>query len=392
MPGLGAGSAGRRSPTGGATLRVLVCTVVHHPQDARILHRQIRAMLDAGYSVTYAAPFSACNTEPWPELTAVDLPRAVGRARGEALRAARRMLRTHGHEVDVVLLHDPELLLVLPGLDIPGAVVWDVHEDTSAALIAKRWLPGLLRPLARMGVRMVEDRAERSLRLILAEEGYRNRFRHIHPVVPNTTYVPENVSTAGDDRVVYVGHLAAARGVDVMVETARHLAGSGLTVDVVGHADGHSRGALRAAQDNGWLRWHGFVPNDKAMAFLDGAMCGLSLLQDLPNYRHSMPTKVLEYMAHGVPVVTTPLPAAVSLMQVHRCGVVVPFDDPEATAAAVLRLHRDAALRTSMGLRGHQAARVGYHWPDTAQEFLTRIESWAQAARPRPCLTLGTTL
>ncbi|MGH3490288.1 MAG: glycosyltransferase [Actinopolymorphaceae bacterium] len=389
MPGLGVRPGGRSSPRAGTKLRVLVCTVVHHPQDARILHRQIRAMLDAGYSVTYAAPFSACKTDPWPELTAIDLPRAVGRARGQALRAARRVLRTHGEDADVVLLHDPELLLVLPGLDIHGAVVWDVHEDTSAALIAKRWLPGLLRPLARMGVRIVEDRAERSLRLILAEEGYRNRFRGIHPVVPNTTYVPEHVSTAGDDRVVYVGHLAAARGVDVMVETARHLAGSGLTIDVVGHADGPAKQILRDAQDKGWLHWHGFVPNDKAMAILDGAMCGLSLLQDLPNYRHSMPTKVLEYMAHGVPVVTTPLPAAVSMMQVHRCGVVVPFDDPEATAAAVLRLHRDAALRTSMGTRGHEAARIGYHWPDAAREFLTRIESWAEAARPRPCMTLG---
>ncbi|HYY17978.1 MAG TPA: glycosyl transferase, partial [Streptosporangiaceae bacterium] len=42
-------------------MRVVVCTVVHHPADARILHREIRALLDAGHDVAYIAPFRACG-------------------------------------------------------------------------------------------------------------------------------------------------------------------------------------------------------------------------------------------------------------------------------------------------------------------------------------------
>ena len=37
-------------------MRVVVCTIVHHPADARIYHRQIRALLDAGHEVRYIAP------------------------------------------------------------------------------------------------------------------------------------------------------------------------------------------------------------------------------------------------------------------------------------------------------------------------------------------------
>ena len=37
-------------------MRVVVCTVVHHPADARIFYRQIRALLEAGHDVTYIAP------------------------------------------------------------------------------------------------------------------------------------------------------------------------------------------------------------------------------------------------------------------------------------------------------------------------------------------------
>lgn len=60
-------------------MHALVATVVHHPEDARILHRQIRALLDAGHSVTYIAPFRERNVTPWPEITAVDVPRAAGK-------------------------------------------------------------------------------------------------------------------------------------------------------------------------------------------------------------------------------------------------------------------------------------------------------------------------
>ena len=53
------------------------------------------------------------------------------------------------------------------------------------------------------------------------------------------------------------------------------------------------------------------------MATIDGALAGLSLLRDLPNYRGSMPTKVVEYLAHGVPAITTPLPLAREIVQLH---------------------------------------------------------------------------
>lgn len=371
-------------------LHVLVCTVVHHPEDARILHRQIRAMLDAGWKVTYAAPFTAYGVAPWPELEMVDVPRASGRQRLGAVRAAREVLRRFRATVDVVILHDPELLLALPGSKLECAVIWDVHEDTAAALVAKPWLPRPLRPVVFGAVRFVEYVAERKTRLTLAETSYRRRFRKVHPIVQNTTYVPAEVRRSEGDRVVYVGHLTAARGVDTMVEAAKLLRGSGISVEIVGHADDHAKKVLREADAEGILRWHGFLPNSAAMELLDGALCGWSLLRDLPNYRHSMPTKVLEYMAHGVPVVTTPLPSAVTLVNVHKSGVVVPFDDASAVAEAVRSLRADEEARIQMGTRGHQAARTHYHWPDTAQEFLTRLERWAKHSRSHSCLTLGT--
>jgi glycosyltransferase involved in cell wall biosynthesis len=360
-------------------MRVFVGTIVHHPEDARILHREIRALLDAGHEVTYMAPFGSCGVTPWPELVAVDVPRATGRNRLTALRAARRVLRKRAKDADLVLLHDPELLLAIPR-GLRSRTVWDVHEDTAAALGAKGWLPGPVRVPLRFAVHGMERRAERQLKLLLAEEGYRARFRGRHPVVPNTTDVPEAPPVPpGDERVIYVGQLSMARGAADLVELARLLHADGVTLDLVGGADADVRPMLQEAQQAGLLRWHGFVPNDRALRMAEGAIAGLALLHDSPNYRHSMPTKVVEYMAHGLPVITTPNPIAAEIVTEGSCGLVVPFEDPQATAAAVRRLRDDAALRLDMGKRGHEAARARFHWPDQARLFVAHLEDWAGA-------------
>jgi glycosyltransferase involved in cell wall biosynthesis len=359
-------------------LRVFVCTVVHHPEDARILHRQISALLEAGHDVTYIAPFRACNVAPWREVVPVDVPRATGRRRLRALRAARRALAARAGEADLLLLHDPELLLAVPHR-LRSRTVWDVHEDTAAALGVKGWLPAPLRVPLRFAVRRVERRAERRLKLLLAEEGYRDRFRHPHPVVPNTTHVPEApAAPPGDDRVVYIGQLSLARGAADLIALARLLRADGIKLDLIGAADADVRPLLRDAQRTGTLRWYGFVPNDRALRMAEGALAGLALLHDSPNYRHSMPTKVVEYMARGLPVVTTPNPIAAEIVTEAGCGLIVPFEDPEATAAAVRRLRADAPLRLDMGKRGHEAARARYHWPEQARLFVAQLEDWAR--------------
>jgi glycosyltransferase involved in cell wall biosynthesis len=270
-------------------------------------------------------------------------------------------------------------------------VVWDVHEDTAAALVAKGWLPAPVRPLLKPYVRGLEARAERRYRLILAEPGYRDRFRHDHPVVPNTTYVPDTAPPAPHDRrVVYVGHLSLARGVAEMIDLARTLHAEGIAVELIGAADATVRPMLRDAQRDGVLRWYGFVPNDRALRIAEGAMAGLALLHDEPNYRHSMPTKVVEYMAHGVPVITTPIPPAVDIVEPAGCGIVVPFQDSAATVQAVRKLRDDPDLRADMSKRGYAAARERYHWPVHAQHFVDQLTAWA-AGSPRtqlPAITI----
>ena len=372
-------------------MRVLVVTVVHTPLDARIYHREIAALREAGHEVVYVAPWSGYGIAPptdVPGLETRDVVRASGRDRLRALRDARRLVRSLAPTCDLVLLHDPELLLAtafLGRLRIP--VVWDVHEHTAGALTDKPWLPSPLRPVVRIGVLALERLAELRRHILLAEEGYAERFRRRHPLVPNSPRVPASVPPPGDDRVVYLGRVSRLRGSGELLGLGRVLAGEGITLEVIGQADAEVEPAVRTASEAGELVWRGFVPNDEALPRVEGALAGLALLADQANNRVTLPTKVLEYASRGVPVVTTPLPAAVRVVEAYDCGVVVPFGDVDATAAAVLTLRDDAARRRRLGRNGHEAVVERYNWDVDGPAFVRQLEAWA-AGVPRP--TSGT--
>ena len=353
--------------------RVLVATTVHHPHDARILHRQIAALLDAGWEVTYVAPFEADASRP-EGIRTVPVPRASGRRRLRALRDARRTLRRLAPDHDLILIHDPDLLPAVWRLAREQPVVWDVHEDTAAAVDDRAWIPTSLKGFARWIVRRVERRAERRLNLILAEESYRDRFRGDHPVIPNRPWSPSSPGApTGDPRVIYVGRLSRGRGLVELVALGERLQ-PGTVVTLVGAVDDTDRELLETASRNGKVDWRGFLPNDQALELVRGSVCGLSLLHDDPNYHGSMPTKVLEYLAHGVPAITTPLPLARDLVEAHHAGFVVPFEDVETTATLVTRLVEDQQLQRRLGANGYRAVQDELGWERVVPRFLRSLE------------------
>jgi len=372
-----------------ADLAILVVTVVHHPLDSRIWFRQINALLERGCDVTFAAPFSGFDL-PIPAnqprargrgaLHCLNAPRSFGRHRASAALRVRRLIRREGSKNDLVLLHDPELLLAAAGLGLNN-LVWDVHEDVAAAFGAKDWLPRALRPIAAWLWRRFEGLAERRYRLLLAEWAYQSRFRFSHPVVPNTVIVPALEAVPGRDRVIYIGSVTRLRGSTTMIEVGRELrrrTDGAIRVEVIGDApDAVAAHEMQLAHARGDVVWHGFQPSNVALDTARGALAGLCLLEDLPNFRASMPTKVIEYCALSMPAIVTPLPLAVELVRRIDSGIVVPWHDPAAVADAVLRLRDDPELVQRMGRNGYREAREHHDWRVWSRSFVEILISFA---------------
>ncbi len=104
------------------------------------------------------------------------------------------------------------------------------------------------------------------------------------------------------------------------------------------------------------IHFIGPVEGDKKWLLLKNA----SLLV-LPSYSENFGNVVLEAMAVGCPVITTPEVGAASIVEKAKAGLVV-AGEPLAISQAILELLPDQYLRKSMSKRGIDHANRYYKW------------------------------
>ena len=92
----------------------------------------------------------------------------------------------------------------------------------------------------------------------------------------------------------------------------------------------------------------------------------------LPSLQEGFGIVFLEAMASGLPVVAFHVAAVPEVVPPDRAGLLVPSDEPDALAAALVRLLEDRSLRARMGAVGRERAR-GYDWPVVGRRFLEAI-------------------
>lgn len=319
--------------------RLLVVTTVHHPDDPRIRSKLIPT-LAREWDVTFAAP----SPGPTDRVGLIVTELEGGRLRRWA-EAGRLMLQKRW---DLVALHDPELLplgLIRSMLGRP--TLFDLHENLVQLPMSRDWLPApLRRPLAWLGARVLRV-AERTMAVTLAEAGYRDLFRRSHPVIANHL-PPELPSPSPEARppfLAYVGDITAARGAHLAVEAA---AGAGTRLVMVGRVAPPTLAsdlAEHAAAAGIELELTGPLPHRVALERVAAARAGLSPLLDTGNYRHSLPTKVPEYLALGIPALVSDLPGTRAPVEDLDAVVFVSPGDAEAWREAGSRLGDYPGLR-----------------------------------------------
>jgi glycogen(starch) synthase len=154
--------------------------------------------------------------------------------------------------------------------------------------------------------------------------------------------------------VIYVGGLMPGRGLEQTID-ALALA-PGMRLRAIGPGSERYRAALMARARNAGvedrLELEPAVPPTSVAAALKDATAGLCLIQPVcRSYELTLPNKLFEYAAAGVPVLASDLPVIAAVVRAQGLGEVVSPDDPEAIATALRQLSEprrwsEAARRT----------------------------------------------
>jgi glycosyltransferase involved in cell wall biosynthesis len=104
------------------------------------------------------------------------------------------------------------------------------------------------------------------------------------------------------------------------------------------------------------------LPPDKvagAMAECDIGLCCYLLSEQT---QQTIPGKLFEYMAVGLPVLSSGRKPVVRIVERERCGLAYHSRDPESIASAILSLYKDQTATREMGMRGREAILKTYNY------------------------------
>jgi len=187
--------------------------------------------------------------------------------------------------------------------------------------------------------------------------------------------------------VLYFGAIDRKRRLDFVVRVAarvRRLQPEARWVLMGPASDGEGDRLRRYAEELG-LGQHvlvlGPVPRSEVPRYLGLASITVSPIPTTALYVASSPTKAVESLALGVPVVGTPIPDQADLIAASGGGCVAPFEE-EAFAEAVARLLADPSEARRMGAKGRRHVRSHRSYERLAGSVEARYLALVPPGRP----------
>lgn len=157
--------------------------------------------------------------------------------------------------------------------------------------------------------------------------------------------------------VTFAGMHGIAQGLPSVLDAAARLNG-GATIAFVG--DGPLKEQLvgdaqRRELDN--VSFHPQVPLERVSSILSASDALLVPLSAHPTFRHFVPSKMIDSMAVGRPVILSAAGESARILESAGAGIVVAPEDPVALAQAVTWLKENPIEAREMGERGRAFAR-----------------------------------
>lgn len=366
-------AAQERRPPGVQVLRVA--------RPAETLQRRVKARLGI---LSTATPGDDVGTAPRDAATQSAVP---PRTRSTAMRQARRFLdRALDRRMiaaalttrpDVVHAHDLNTLRagVRVASTARARLVYDSHELATGRNLADA------ADVARARV-LEAHLIPRADRVITASPGYSDALRRMYGVDPVTLLnlprrqadcdeAPRLVRRPGALLAVYVGSIQENRGLETAIRALQEAPSWDLAVVGYGHHRPVLETLARTLGLSHRVSFLGPVPHDRLVETAAGGDAGLCLIVgESRSYRLSVPNKLFEYFAAGLPVLAADLPEIAAIARPTDAAVVCDATDPTDVARALRALDADEQ-REALGRAARRAHETRYNWEREQDALIT---------------------
>ena len=203
----------------------------------------------------------------------------------------------------------------------------------------------------------------------------RGKVVRLGPAVDTDRFRPLPAPAGGGPlRILYAGTIGLAQGVGTLLEAAR-IAGPEVELRIAG--DGAEAADLRERlrrEPAANVRLLGAVPHERVPALYGDVDAAAVLLRDRPVFESALPTKLLEAMAAGRPVLLSARGESERLVEAANAGLVVPPGDAAALAGAMRRLRAERQSLGPLGAAGRSFVERHFGWESAAARWEDLLE------------------
>lgn len=279
---------------------------------------------------------------------------------------------------DLYHFHDPELLYV--GLKLHNAgkkVIYDAHEDIEMQVLAKHYIPTLLRKTLSFGVKHFQAFCIRRFEAVVCATPFiTEKFSKDAKRAQDVSNFPIISELQNDvrwedreDKLLYIGALARVRGIAEIVNSLEYVEGA--TLNLAGtFFDKSLESEVKSSTAWHKVDFRGFVGREEIKELLATSKIGLVTLHKIINYEDALPVKMFEYMLAGMPVIASDIKLWQSIVDEVECGICVNPYEPQEIAKASNYLLENPQIAYEMGQRGKKAVLEKYNWHNEELKLL----------------------
>lgn len=360
--------------------KVTHLTSVHTRYDTRIFVKQCKSLSKFGFQV-HLIVSDTLPSELKDGVSIINIGKSTSRL-GRMLKTTNLIFKKAIElDSDVYHIHDPELIPTgLKLLNKGYKVVFDAHEDLPLQLLSKPYLNKFSRRVISKLVSFFESySAKKFSAIITATPFIRDKFLKYNANsvdinnYPNLHEFNNIIPSFENNSVCYVGGISEVRGIKEVIQSLEIL--TNVKLNLAGSFNSNSL-EIQCKEMPGWTMVNelGFLDRSGVMEVYNNSIAGLVTLYPIPNYLDALPVKLFEYMAAGIPVISSNIPLWQSIVDESNSGVCVNPKDPESIAEAITFLISNKELAHKMGQNGQKAVKEKYNWTIEEQKLIALYE------------------